>query len=89
MSRWWSLAIMVPLLNLWLGFRCFACPPGYAVHKKIDAAGIVLAILYWIVALSGAAIVAALIAAWLGFIGSPEFQQQLRTWIQIPRLPLR
>lgn len=46
MSRWWMLAVFVPILNLWLGYRCLVCPAGYAYHKKLDSAGVILAILY-------------------------------------------
>lgn len=46
MSRWWILAVFVPILNLWLGYRCLVCPAGYGYHKKLDGAGITLAILY-------------------------------------------
>ena len=48
MSRWWYLGHFVPILNLWVGYRCFACPAGYAYHKKLDGAGIALAICYWL-----------------------------------------
>lgn len=47
MSRWWMLAACIPGLNLWLGYRCFACPPGFACHKKWDGPGIALAAVYW------------------------------------------
>jgi hypothetical protein len=40
MSRWWALALAVPGLNLWVGFRCLICPAGYAHHRKMDRAGI-------------------------------------------------
>ena len=42
MNRWWSLAVMVPLLNLWVAFRCLFCPAGYAYHRKMDRTGIIL-----------------------------------------------
>src|SRR5690606_4727062 len=48
MSRWWILGNLVPILNIWLGYRSFACPAGYAYHKKLDGIGIFLAILYWL-----------------------------------------
>ncbi len=48
MSRAWVLGLPVPFLNLWLGYRLTACPPGYAAHKKLDGAGWLLAILYWL-----------------------------------------
>ncbi len=48
MSRWWTLGFFVPVLGWWLGYRCFACPPGYALTKKLDTLGWILAILYWL-----------------------------------------
>jgi hypothetical protein len=42
MNRWWSIAIMVPLLNLWVAFRCLFCPAGYVYHRKMDKSGLVL-----------------------------------------------
>lgn len=48
MSRWWILGKLVPLLNLWVGYRLFACPAGYGAGRKMDAIGIFLAILYWL-----------------------------------------
>ncbi|MCW1915242.1 GYF domain-containing protein [Luteolibacter sp. GHJ8] len=47
MSGWWFFGFFIPLLNFWLLYRCIACPPGYAVVKKLGAMGILLAILYW------------------------------------------
>ena len=59
MSRWWILAVLMPIVNFWLGYRCLVCPAGYAYHKKLDAAGIILAILYGsALMLAGLAIVA-------------------------------
>ncbi len=46
MSRLWIFAIFVPLLNFWLGYRLFACPPGYAEHKRLGTLGWILAIIY-------------------------------------------
>jgi|AntRauTorckE6833_2_1112554.scaffolds.fasta_scaffold27533_1 hypothetical protein len=48
MSRVWFLGMLVPILNIWLGYRLFACPPGYAEHKKIGGLGVVLAVIYWV-----------------------------------------
>ena len=62
MSRWWYLGHCVPLLNLWVGYRCFACPAGYAYHKKLDGAGIVLAICYWLLLLL---VLLTLVALWV------------------------
>lgn len=47
MSRWWILGNLIPLLNLWLGYRSVCCPAGYEYHRKIDRKGAVLAVLYW------------------------------------------
>lgn len=47
MSRLWFFGLFVPLLNLWVWYRLFACPPGYAHHKKLDMLGWVLAIFHW------------------------------------------
>ena len=40
MNRLWILAAVVPGLNLWLGYRCFVCPAGYAYDRKLDGPGI-------------------------------------------------
>src|SRR6476660_8548814 len=45
MSRWWYLGNLIPILNLWVIYRMSVCPAGYAFHKKLDGAGIFLAIL--------------------------------------------
>ena len=47
MSGWWFFGLFVPGLNLWILYRCLACPSGYAVVKKLDAIGMLLAFLYW------------------------------------------
>ncbi|MBC7980181.1 MAG: DUF4339 domain-containing protein [Armatimonadetes bacterium] len=47
MNRFWIFGNLVPLLNFWVGYREFACPPGYARHKKMDGLGWFLAIIYW------------------------------------------
>ena len=77
MSRWWFLGSFVPLLNLWVGYRCFACPAGYAVHKKLDGAGIFLAIIYWLMIALVLLVIAAAIAMLAGALGSPEMREQL------------
>lgn len=76
MSRWWYLANLVPFLNFWLGFRLFACPAGYAYHKKLDGVGIFLAIVYWLLVAIVIAVLAAIIAVILGHLGSPDLRQQ-------------
>jgi len=78
MSRWWFLGIFVPFLNLWVLYRAYCCPGGFAFHKKLDGIGLVLAIFYWLlVALNLLAIIAA-IAVMFGMIGDPELKKQLQ-----------
>ena len=48
MSRWWMFGLLVPVLNWWLGYRLFACPPGYVLTRKLDTLGWILAVLYWL-----------------------------------------
>lgn len=48
MSRAWSLALPVPFLNSWLGYRLVACPPGYGEGRKMDGRGIALTVFYWL-----------------------------------------
>lgn len=78
MSRWWFLGNLVPLLNFWVGYRCFACPAGYAYHKKLDGAGIALAIIYWLLIVISLLVAAAIIALMFGMIDNPALQEQLR-----------
>ena len=42
-SPWWCLGLLVPLLNIFIGFRCLICPEGYADTKKLDTAGKIIA----------------------------------------------
>lgn len=53
MSRWWIFAFPVPVLNVWVGYRCFACPAGYAYQKKLDRTGVALAVACGLVLLAG------------------------------------
>ena len=82
MSRWWFLGNFVPILNFWVGYRCFACPAGYAYHKKLDGPGIALAILYWLLLLIGILVAVAVVALMFNMIGSPELQEQIREIIR-------
>ena len=77
MSRWWYLGNFVPFLNLWIGYRSFACPAGYAYHKKLDGAGIALAIFYWLMILIGVLAIAAVIAVLSGAVGDPALKEQI------------
>ena len=87
MSRWWFLANFVPFLNIWVGYRCFACPAGYAWHKKLDGAGIFLAIVYWLLFAVVVLATAAAIAVLFGAIGSPEIRQQIQDQIRASAAP--
>lgn len=59
MTRWWFFGFAIPVLNFWLGFRCLACPAGYAVRKKLDGAGKLVAVLYWAAILGGVGLMGA------------------------------
>jgi hypothetical protein len=83
MSRWWFLANFVPILNLWVGFRCFACPAGYVYHKKLGGAGVVLALFYWLFVGLGILAIAATVALLLGSFGDTELQEQCREALRI------
>lgn len=82
MSRWWYLANFVPFLNLWVGYRSFACPAGYAYHKKIDGVGVFLAIVYWGMFIVSLLVAAAFIALMAGTLGSPELREQIQEIIR-------
>ncbi len=55
MNKLWFLLHFVPVANLWLWYRCFACPPGYAKTKKLGGLGWFLAIFYWLFMISAVA----------------------------------
>jgi hypothetical protein len=78
MSRWWYLGNFVPFLNLWLGYRCFACPAGYAYHKKMDGIGIALAILYWLLIATVVLALIALIVVLYKYADDPRMTDLLR-----------
>lgn len=78
MSRWWYLGNLVPFLNLWVGYRCFACPAGYAYHKRMDGIGIALAIFYWLVMVMMVLAVFALIFVLIKFANDPRVADLLR-----------
>jgi len=42
-SGWWSLLILVPLANLFVGIPCAIFPEGYQDTKKLDTAGKIIA----------------------------------------------
>jgi GYF domain 2 len=78
MSRWWFLGFVVPALNFWVAYRCFACPAGYAFHKKMDGRGIFLAILYWIFMLLLIGMIAFVVVCFMGVLVSPELGKQIQ-----------
>lgn len=63
MSGWWSLLILIPLANIYIGIKCLVCPEGYEDTKTLDTAGktiaavaigvVVLAVVGVLLALSG------------------------------------
>lgn len=75
MSRWWYLGNFVPILNLWVSYRMYVCPAGYAYHKRLDGTGVVLAILFWLMILLALLMIAAFVAVMFGAINSPELRQ--------------
>jgi uncharacterized membrane protein YhaH (DUF805 family) len=87
MSRWWYLGNFVPILNFWVGYRCFACPAGYAFHKKLDGAGIFLAILYWLMIAVVILMIAAVVAVMFGALGSPELREKLYEVLRMASAP--
>jgi uncharacterized membrane protein YhaH (DUF805 family) len=43
MSGWWSLLILVPIANIYIGIKCLVCPEGYEDTKTLDTAGKIIA----------------------------------------------
>jgi hypothetical protein len=75
---------LIPLLNVWLGYRAFACPPGYAYNKKMDGVGILLALIYWLLAITYIAAIIGLVAVMAGSLGTKEQREGLFKMLQIP-----
>ncbi|WP_193212525.1 GYF domain-containing protein [Luteolibacter marinus] len=67
MTGWWFLGFAIPILNLWLGYRCLACPAGYADVKRLDGIGKFVAFLYWGSILAGIGLA---VAAMVGAFGA-------------------
>ena len=44
MSRWWALMLAIPIVNLWVAYRCLFCPSGYAHHRRQDRPGMIVAL---------------------------------------------
>lgn len=83
MSKLWLLGCVVPLLNVWLAYRCFACPQGYAVSRKLDKPGIVLAIIFWLMILLSVALVGVMVYGAMTFAQNPETRNYLQELIQL------
>ena len=45
-SGWWSLLILVPIANLFVGIPCAIFPEGYQDTKKLDTAGKIIACIF-------------------------------------------
>ena len=87
MSRWWYLALLAPLLNLWVFYRCLTCPPGYAHHKKMDGTGIALAILYWSAVFCLVLMLASFVGPAPGMLEARELHELVRNIIRHTNLP--
>jgi hypothetical protein len=83
MSRWWFFGNFVPFLNMWVGYRCFACPAGYEYHKKLDGPGVFLAIIYWLMVVVSFLMLVAFIALFLGLAGDPAMQEKMREILRV------
>jgi hypothetical protein len=77
MSSWWVLGLLVPFLNLWLLYRCLACPAGYAGVKRLDGIGKLLAFLYWGGIVAGIGLFGAALAGSLGELKSSGMLEDL------------
>jgi len=77
MSGWWVLGFAVPLLNVWLGYRCFACPPGYSGVKKLGGLGKFLAVLYWGAVLGIVGLIGMGLAGKLGEMNDSGFLEEI------------
>lgn len=63
MSGWSLLWAIVPFMNIWLGWRMMACPPGYEDHRTLDkAAKVISGILIGLIVLGIASAVITVLA---------------------------
>jgi hypothetical protein len=79
MNKYWFLLGFVPVANLWLWYRSCACPAGYAKSRKLDAAGWILAFVYWLFVLCWVAIailVPPVVSKWMK---NPEFMSKIES----------
>lgn len=92
MSGWWWLGLLVPILNLWLNYRLFAAPPGYAFTRKLDGIGKFLAVIYWLALIASVVVPVLFLPAAIDQMKeSGEWDQLIRQLeearSQIPQLP--
>ena len=88
MSHWWILGAITPIINLWVGFRCLACPSGYACHKRLDSRGRILATAYWLLVIGGISIIAFTPAPFKGVAKASEMTDRVKSLIQSTSLQL-
>lgn len=55
-SPWNCLWLIVPLANFYFGWMVISAPEGYADHKKLDTAGVVMTVLYVLMVLGSIAV---------------------------------
>lgn len=79
MSRWWALVIAIPVLNLWVVYRCLICPSGYAHHRKLDRTGLAIAL----------AVVVAVSAVWYVYLKNPDLLSPAQLQTAPQRLIIR
>lgn len=82
MSRWWLFGMLAPFVNLWIGYRCFACPAGYAWKRRMDKPGLALAAAYWALTLAALLVIATSAASLQGMIDSPGVVKHLRSAVE-------
>lgn len=77
MSRGWAFLLVIPVVNLWVCYRCLVCPPGFAHHRKLDRYGMGVAL----------AVLAAIPAVWYlkvehpGLLSPARVQTELHRWL--------
>ena len=57
-------------MNIWLGYRLYACPAGYQTHKKLDGAGKVMVGVYVAILLLNLAVLGSVL-----FIGADYYKK--------------
>lgn len=86
MNGFWLLGFLVPILNIWLLYRCFACPAGYAWHGKLGPSGVVMATFYWLLLALLLIAFALVVAMKLEAIADPALRDQLENLLNTRKL---